>query len=229
MLFAIENLPYWIFLCLGLALFLLTLLSQAKQAAEAPTSNIASLTQTVLETGPGSDAVVEPDARRRPIAPFPLRMALTLTIWGLLGWLFNICIGTFLGAAPIGPLGFGVVTMTLILSLIISHQLVSPLGWIISSRRNQSSLDYLVGCTGKVDQDQINRLAAGEITQIEVVDAQGSTLFVGAVLPAWFQVTPQPGDRLTLIERLEQGQVYHVVVADSSDQDDWLKRTAAIR
>ena len=235
MLFAIENLPYWIFLGLGLGLFLLALSSQTATPRTAGAGlDTSGLPQTVLEvsdstTAPNEILAVQPDNRQRPVAPLSLRMSLTLATWGLLGWLANIGIGSALGVLPQGILGFGVVTVTLILALIISHQLVAPLGWVISSRRNQSSLDYLVGCTGEVNLNQVNRLTAGEITEIDVTDARGDTLSIGAVLPSWAKVMPQPGDRITLIERLEQGQIYHAVTADSSDQDHWLRQTAAIR
>ncbi|MGB3616178.1 MAG: hypothetical protein WBA10_20460 [Elainellaceae cyanobacterium] len=248
MLFSIENLPYWIFLGSGGVLFVAILsgqtdrrslsadngghangsLSPSGQSQSGQSQYGLTPNKSDGSVADGPTDVVLPDSPRQSYASFPLRMALTLTLWGSVGWLVNVIIGASLGTMPQGLLGFVVVTITLILALIVSHQMMSPVSWIISSRRKTTSFDPLVGCIGIVSSESLHTMTAGDVAQIEVTDPQGEVLTINAALPTWAKVTPQQGDRVTLIERSEEVHLYYAVASDSPDQDSWLKRTASI-
>jgi len=241
MLLSIENLPYWIVLGAGGILFIAILSGQSGRrtpatgnrgkfsgASSGPSqSGTMPSPPDALSSGQLAD-VVAPDPSRKAQASFPLRMALTLTLWGLIGWTINVAVGASLGTMPQGLLAFAIVTITLILALVLSHQLVSPLRWVINSRRQTMSFDPLVGCTGTVSSEHLYKLAEGDVAQIEVVDSQGDVLVVNAALPPWATVTPHHGDRVTLIEHSDEVHLYYAVASDSPDQDNWLQRAASI-
>ncbi len=235
MLFATENLPYWIFLGLGSALFLITFFgSKTHDASADATRNPSSgpnraevLPNDVVPRANNATQSVLPSKPRRPYSPLVLRLALNLTLWGLIGWIVNVIFGLLQGSLPQNLLQVGILSITLIAALALSQSLMSPIGWVITSRRKTDNLDHLVGCTGTVSSDSLRRLQEGT-AQINVVDPTGSALTVNAALPDWATIAPQQGDSVTLIERLPDAHLYYAVATDSADQDHWLKQTAAI-
>lgn len=230
MLFATENLLYWLFLGLGGVLFLVAF--QNKDRGEAnpldnPGPSLGSGADRATSSSDARQAVV-PGKPRKPPVPLMLRVALTLMLWGILGCIANGAAGVLWSVRPQGLLWLSVMVITFLAALLTSQYLVSPVSWVINSRRKTASFDYLVGCIGIVSSNCLSTPSEGDVAQVDVVDPMGNTLTVNAALPIWATIVPQQGDRVTLIERSAEEQLYYAVAYDSADQDRWLKRAASI-
>ncbi|GAB4477854.1 MAG: DUF1449 family protein [Elainellaceae cyanobacterium] len=238
-IFDTANLPYWVLLGIGVALFLVVIFAgggddadlDADLNADLDVDLDADLDADIDVSGPVDlDTDVDSDGEFSPLevlkwfgvgrAPLLLLLATDFSLWGLLGWMGNVFLGGILGTL-LGNLVGGVVLLgSFGLALVLGGQIARPLGRIFASFGEDSSGDRLVGCFGIVSTARIPDVAEGRIGQVDVLDASRNRVTVNAILPAWASVSPQRGDTVLVIERSAAG--YLVIAKDSLDQERWL-------
>ncbi|GAB4379516.1 MAG: DUF1449 family protein [Elainellaceae cyanobacterium] len=224
-LFDFSNLPYWLLLGMGVLLFLSVIVSGGGD------DDLDVDADADLDADLDADADVDTDAAggfsvARSLdwlgfgkAPLILLLATDLSLWGILGWLLNVSLGSSLGALLGGFVGGVIFFTSLVISLLLGGQIAKPVGKVFASFGEDASSDRLVGCLGTVSTARIPTLMEGKIGQVDVLDAARNRVTVNAMLPDWATVIPQRGDKVLVIERSPQG--YVVIVHDSPDQDQW--------
>jgi hypothetical protein len=213
-LFNTANLPYWIFLGLGVALFLTIVLAGFDEedggdgdSGDLEGDNLFSEWMGWLGIGK---------------APLILVLGNLLSLWGLIGWTLNVVIGGILGFVPTQLVGWGglVFGLSLAVSLWLNAQIARPLGTLFASIGEDVRSDRLIGCVGTVASTTIPYVQQAKIGQIDVVDPSRNRITVSATLPAWATVVPQRGDSVLIIDH--QAQTYSVICKDSADEYRWL-------
>jgi hypothetical protein len=202
-LFDRSNLPYWILLAMGVALFLFVIVSGGGDGdddvgsdADADGDGDFNLAQTLGWLGVGK-------------APLILLLATDLSLWGLLGWMANVGVGG----------GALVLVGALMVALVLGGQIAKPVGKIFTAFGEETSSDRLIGCIGSVSTARIPLASEGKVGQVDVLDTARNLVTVNAILPNWATVIPQRGIKVLVIERTVAG--YVVICQDSSDQDRW--------
>lgn len=272
MLFATENLPYWIFLAAGTLLFGLVILSggegdndvdvDADIDADVGVDLDADVDLDMdidadvdvdvdmdIDAAPGSfnemEAVsnvnVSPEAGDGDSeitaldilgwlgigkAPLILLMALDLCLWGLLGWMANVIIGSIIQVIPTGILGVPILLGSMAIALLLGGQIARPIGKIFASFGESASADRLIGCVGTVSSARLHKVSTGKIAQVDVLDPAKNLVTVNAVLPLWVKFQPQIGDQVLVIDRSDQVYLYFVVAKDSEDEAKWFSTFA---
>ncbi len=251
MLFALENLPYWIFLGTGFLLFGFVILSgggdedadlDADMDVDGDFDLDADLDADVdadidADVDGGDSLRLDPDAELdssggfHPLqilgwfgigkAPLMLLIALDLCLWGLLGWMLNVAIANVIGSIPTGLLGFGVGVVSLFVALTLGGQIARPIGKVFASFGEDASGDRLIGCIGIVSSAKIHNASEGKIAQVDVLDSVKNLVTVNAALPLWATETPNRGDKVLVIERAENTYLYYVIARDGADQERW--------
>lgn len=215
MLFSSVNSPYWIFLGIGILLFLLIILSGGGDDAdldadiEANSADDFGSWEILGWLGIGQ-------------APLSILLATDFSLWGIFGWMLNIWLGSLLGDIPTQLFGLGgvVFVVSLLLSLFTGSLIARPLGKIFASFGEDASSDRLIGCIGTVNSAFIPAENKGKIGQVDVIDLARNLVTISAVLPTWANIIPYRGQKVLVIER--QSQIYLVVAKDSSDQERWM-------
>ena len=244
MLFELENLPYWIFLGTGFLLFGFVILSGGGD----DDSDLGGDFDTDVDLDVDAELGVDLDAADSPIdiepdvdvdvngswspiqllgwlgigkAPLVLLLALDLCIWGLLGWMFNVGLGTIIGRIPSGIFGGIVLVVSMLIALLLGGQIARPIGKVFASFGEDASGDRLIGCMGTVSSARLHNVSEGKIAQVDVLDSVKNLVTVNAALPIWAHHIPKHGESVLVIERSDQTYLYFVVLKDSPDQDRW--------
>ncbi|WYL94337.1 MAG: DUF1449 domain-containing protein [Gloeotrichia echinulata IR180] len=219
MLFSTANLPYWIFLGMGVLLFLFVIVSgggdqdidiDADADLEVETESEFSFGQALAWIGIGK-------------APFILLLATDLSLWGVLGWMLNVWVGGILNGVPSGFFGSIVLFGSLVISLFTGGLIARPIGKIFAEFGEDASSDRLIGCVGTVTSAYIPAENLGKIGQVDVIDTKRNLVTISAVLPEWATVAPERGEKVIVIEL--KPRIYTVITKDSPDQERWLANT----
>ncbi|MEM9217684.1 MAG: DUF1449 domain-containing protein [Cyanobacteria bacterium P01_F01_bin.150] len=272
MLFATENLPYWIFLAAGTALFSFVILSGGGgdndvdadldadlnvdldtdvdldidvdadldidadldadmdlDADVGSANSIDAISNVNVGADSGADSGTDSGSSTLDIlgwlgvgkAPIILLLALDLCLWGLLGWMANVMIGSVIRVIPTGIFGLPILLGSMAIALLLGGQIARPIGKIFASFGESASADRLIGCTGTVSSARLHKVSAGKIAQVDVLDPAKNLVTVNAVLPLWAKVQPKIGDKVFVIERSDQVYLYFVVAKDSEDESKW--------
>lgn len=215
MLFHPTNLPYWIFLGLGIVLFLMVITSAGSDDDFDADGDLNGgdadgdfeLGQVISWLGFGR-------------VPLVLLLAIDLSLWGILGWALNVAVGEWLGNAPTGLMTGSIFFASLLAALALGRWLARPLGQILAPFGEDASSDRLIGCVGRVSSALIPSYQEGRIGQVNVIDPAKNLVSVHAALPEWATVIPRLGQSVLVIDR--HAQTYLVIAKDSPDQDHWL-------
>jgi hypothetical protein len=228
MLFDLANLPYWIFLGMGVLLFIGVIVSgggdddldldsdadidtDIDADADGDTDGSTSFGQALGWLGLGK-------------APLILLLATDFSLWGFWGWMLNVAVGETLGTMPSGWMGGSVLFGSFIAALVTGGLVSRPIGRAFAAFGEDASSDRLVGCVGTVSTARIPYLQENKIGQVDVLDPARNLVTVNAVLPDWAAVMPQRGEKVLVIER--PSQLYVVIAKDSPDQDRWLSNAS---
>ena len=222
MLFSIAYISYWIFLGIGVCLFLSVIISGAGDDD--------------IDFETDMDAELEAEAEFSSLqflgwlgfgkAPLILLLAIDFSLWGLSGWMANVAIASIVGEIPTGFLGGLILIGSLIFSLFTGSIIARPIGYIFASFGEDTSSDRLVGCVGIVTSKQVPYYSDRKIGQADIRDAARNLVTVPVCLPAWAKVIPSFGQQILVIEQTTNG--YLVVAKDSSDEAEWLDGTREI-
>lgn len=215
MLFHPSNAPYWFLLGIGITLFLFVIFSGMGDTdldldsdldieAESPIDILGSL-------GFGQ-------------VPTLLLLALDFSLWGAIGWFFNVAIALLSYPIPRGIFGWGglVFLVSLFISLWIGSWFARPLGKIFASFGEDVSSERLLGRIGTVTSRAIPYLVEGKLGQVDVTDSAGNLVTISVALPEWATVIPHYGQQILIID--QQQHSYIAIAKDSSDEDKWIDR-----
>jgi hypothetical protein len=157
-------------------------------------------------------------------APFLLLAGIDFSLWGTLGWMLNVWLGSVTGTMPTHLLGLGglVLLLSLGLSLWLGRLFSRPIASLFVSFGQDVSQERLIGCVGTVTSKTLPYLSSGKIGQAHVYDAAGNLLTITVALPHWAQVIPHHNQSILIIDQSTQSRTYLAVAKDSSDEDKWL-------
>ncbi len=210
MLFSPVNLPYWIFLGMGVLLFLFVIISGGEDAdgeLDADTDGDLSFGQVLGWVGIGK-------------APLILLLAVDLSFWGVFGLILNtLASGIINGSFSVLVRGI-VLLVSLIVSLLVGRFIAEIIGKMFAEFSEDASSDRLIGCIGTVSSFYIPSETEGKIGQVDVLDPKRNFLTISAALPEWATIAPQRGDQVIVIENLPQN--YLVIAKDTTDEQVWL-------
>ncbi len=241
MLFSLANLPYWIFLGAGIALFLIVIVSgggdddlDVDADVDADLDIDADL-EVDIDLGSDTNLDLDTDFESggeglSPLqvltwfgvgrTPLILLLAMDLTLWGLVGWVLNVALAEVLGRTPMGLEAVGVFCGSLAFALWVGGMLSRPIGKIFSTFGEDASSDRLVGCLGTVTSAFVPLENSGKIGQVDVKDAAANFVTVSAKLPDWATITLRRGAKVMVIDHSDG---YYLVIAQNSiDQTRWL-------
>ncbi|MDY6897575.1 MAG: DUF1449 family protein [Cyanobacteriota bacterium] len=216
MLFNPANLPYWVFLGMGVLLFLFVIVSGGGDDdvdidADVDTDADFDLNGLFLGwIGIGK-------------APLILLLAIDLSLWGLFGWMLNVWLGGILNQVPSGGWNFIVLILSMFLSLFTGGLIARPVGKIFAEFGEDTSSDRLIGRNGTVSSATIPVEKQGRIGQVDVIDKSGNLVTINANIPEWATVIPRHGEAVIVIDR--QQDVYFAIAANSPDKNHWLRVT----
>lgn len=220
MLFNLVNLPYWIFLSIGILLFLTVILAGGSD------SDLDADADADVDVA--ADASVDFDLGMvmgwlgLGKAPLVLLLATDFSIWGLSGWILNFTLGSTLGAVPGGFWNGLILIASLTISLALGSLISRPLGKVFASFGEDISSDRLIGCIGTVSSATIPSINEGRIGQVDIIDSARNQVTISAVTPDWATTIPRRGDRVWAIDRYLQS--YLVIAKNSPDEDRWLQQ-----
>jgi len=242
MLFDLANLPYWIFLAMGVLLFLVVIVSgggdddldldiDADVDVDLDLDIDADINPLDLDTDTDVDAGFNTGQILGWFgigkAPLILLLATDFSLIGVLGWMFNIAIGSITGTIPTGLLAGVVSTLSLFISLFAGGLISRPLGKIFASFGEDTSSDRLIGCYGTVSSGSLPKENQGKIGQVDVLDPARNLVTINATLPTWATIVPRRGTQVLVID--QHPQSYLVVAKDSADEQQWLTNYNRIR
>ncbi|MBD2414530.1 DUF1449 domain-containing protein [Nostoc calcicola FACHB-389] len=218
MLFSLNNLPYWIFLGMGVLLFFFTIISggggedfdidaDVDADVDADSNSELGFGQFLGWAGIGK-------------APLILLLATDLSLWGVLGWMLNVWFGGIANNNIVSFIGSVILFGSLMISLLLGGLIARPIGKIFAEFGEDVSSDRLIGCIGIVTSAYVPTENQGRIGQVDVLDAKRNLLTVSAVLPDWATIAPQRGERVLIVEH--KAQIYVVIAKDSPDEEHWL-------
>ncbi|MBD2519843.1 DUF1449 family protein [Nostoc sp. FACHB-973] len=222
MLFSLNNLPYWIFLGMGVLLFLFMIISggggedfdidaDVDADVDADSNSELGFGQFLGWVGIGK-------------APLILLLATDLSLWGVLGWMLNVWFGGVANNNIVSFIGSVILFGSLMISLLLGGLIAQPIGKIFAEFGEDVSSDRLIGCIGIVTSAYVPTENQGRIGQVDVLDAKRNLLTVSAVLPDWATIAPQRGERVLIIEH--KAQIYVVIAKDSADEEHWLTNSS---
>lgn len=224
MLFSLNNLPYWIFLGMGVLLFFFMIISggggedfdidadvDVDADVDADSNSELGFGQFLGWAGIGK-------------APLILLLATDLSLWGVLGWMLNVWFGGVSNSNIGGFIGNIILFISLIVSLLLGGLIARPIGKIFAEFGEDVSSDRLIGCVGIVTSAYIPTENQGKIGQVDVLDVKRNLLTVSAVLPDWGTIAPERGERVLIIEH--KAQIYVVIAKDSPDEKHWLNNSS---
>ncbi len=246
MIFDAANLGYWVLLGMGVLLFLFVIFSgggdddldtdvDADLDVDVDADFDADIDADVDADIDGDvDGDVDADAEAGSgilsilswfgfgQAPLMILLAIDCSLWGLLGWIFNVWVGAGTGEIPTGIMGAGVFVLSGAIALWSGKLLAFPLGKMFASFGEDVSSDRLVGCEGTVSSKILPPYIDGKVGQVDVYDAARNMVTVNASSPHWATVVPTRGQKIIIVERTEH--TYLAIVKDSSDEDLWLRK-----
>ncbi len=233
MLFNPANLSYWIFLAIGIVLFLLVIISGGTDEDLQLDTDVEADIDTDLE----ADLEAEAEFSTLQIlgwlgigkAPLILLLAMDFSLWGLIGWMLNVAVGNLIGTIPVGFWGLGgaILIGSLVVSLYGGSLIARPVGKIFASFGEDISGDRLIGCVGTVTSKIVPYTNSGKIGQADVLDAARNLVTISVTLPQWARVIPRRGQEVLIVDR--QKNSYLAIVNDSPDRDRWLENSSKIR
>ena len=240
MLFHPANLPYWVLLGIGVAFFLLIIISgggdeggEIEGEVDLNLDSNGFNLDADVDADLDADADLEGDAEEfNPLrflgwfglgkAPLMILLAIDFSAWGMTGWILNTILGSLTGTIPERLFGLGglVFLVSLTTGLFVGKTLSNPIGRIFSSFSEDVSSERLIGCVGTVTSKTIPYLTQGTIGQADVYDLAGNLVTITVCLPHWANVIPHHGQAILIIDRQEYH--YLAIAKDSSDEDKWL-------
>lgn len=249
MLFDTANLAYWIFLGIGVFLFLLVIVSGGGEDQDIDADMDADIdvdadidadidadvdadidAEADVDTDTDTDTDSDTDTNLNFLsflswlgigkAPLMILLAIDFSAWGISGWFLNVIVGGIIGKIPDGILGGLIFLASLVFSLWLGRLLSHPLGKIFAQFGEDASGDRLIGRIGKVTSKQVPYLTEGRIAQADVVDSASNLVTIEVSLPDWAKVKPHRGQEILIIERHKH--CYIAIAKDSSDEDKWL-------
>lgn len=220
MIFDTANAGYWILLGTGVLLYLFVIVSGGGDE-DVDADIDADVDGDVEAEGDSFGVFAVLSWFGFGQAPLMLLLATDCSVWGLLGWIFNVGLGAGLGSVPTGLLGILVFLSSGAIALWVGRVLAHPLGKIFASFGEDVSSDRLIGCIGTVSSKQLPHYTEGKIGQADVYDAARNMVTVHASLPHWAQVVPVRGQQILIVDRTEHS--YLAIAKDSSDEDRWLQ------
>ena len=243
MLFDPANLVYWIFLGIGVCLFLLVIFSGGGEDQDIDTdidtdvdidadfeADVDADVDSDVDTDVESEVEADSDSELTPLTvlswlgvgktPLMLLLAMDFSFWGLIGWMFNVILGDISGSIPTGFFAAAIFIASLGVSLWLGSLLSRPIGKIFAPFGEDISSDRLIGCIGTVTSKKLPYLVEGRIGQVDVLDQSHNLVTIEVGLPEWATVVPHRGEKVLIIER--QKHSYIVIAQDSSDRDRWL-------
>ena len=220
MLFNPANLSYWLFLAIGVVLFLLVILSGGGGE------------DVDVDADVDIDGDLDVEGIFLPLeilgwlgigkAPLILLLAIDFSTWGVSGWLLNVIIGNITGSIPKRFFGLGglVFMASFGFSLMLGSIISRPLGKIFASFGEDTSGDRLMGCVGTVASKEVPYLIEGKIGQADVLDLADNLVTITVCLPQWAKVVPKRDSKVLIIDRTNIG--YLAIAKDSIDEQFWL-------
>lgn len=212
MLFDLANLPYWIFLVLGVTCFLSVIFTGAEDDDFTAEGDFEL--EGEIETPLGWLGIGK--------TPLILLLGIDFSTWGVVGWMLNILVASYTGEIPGNFWGLGglIFALSLAIALLVGKILAYPLGKIFAAFGEDARGDRLVGCVGTVTSKQLPYFPEGKIGQADVIDSYHNLVTISVSLPYWAKVIPHRGQQILIIE--QKSQVYLAIAKDSSDEDYWL-------
>lgn len=216
MLFDSANIPYWVFLGMGVLLFLFVIVSGGGDD------------DVDIDTDVDTDADFDLNGLFLGWigigkAPLILLLATDLSLWGLFGWMLNVWLGGILNQVPSGGWNFIVLILSMSLSLFTGGLIARPVGRIFAEFGEDTSSDRLIGRNGTVSSATIPIEKQGRIGQVDVIDKSGNLVTINANVPEWATVIPRHGEAVIVIDR--QQDVYLAIASNSPDKNHWLRIT----
>jgi hypothetical protein len=245
MLFHIANLPYWIFIAIGVVLFLMVIVSGGEDEdidADVSVDFDVEANSGILELSSDADFDGDTDIDADENvgfsgvqfltwlglgkSPLILLLAIDFSTWGLSGWTFNLIIGSLTGKIPVRLGGMGGIVMfsSLIIALWVGSLVSRPLGKIFAAFGEDVSSERFIGCVGTVSSKNVPYLVDGRVGQADVSDLAHNSVTITVSLPPWATVVPHHGQKILIID--QQQHSYIVIAKDSSDEDKWLSNTS---
>lgn len=234
MLFDLSNLPYWIFLGMGVLLYVFVIVSGGGDDdldldADADLDVDADLDGDGNPFDLDTDADADGNFSAAQVlgwlgigkAPLILLLATDLSLWGVLGWMLNVALSGNVF------LGLFVLIGSLIAALVLGGFIARPIGSAFASFGEDASSDRLIGCVGTVSTALIPVVHENKIGQVDVLDAARNLVTVNAVLPEWATTIPARGSKVLVIDRTLH--LYLVIAKDSPDQDQWLANPSRLK
>lgn len=237
MLFHLANFPYWLMLAVGLLFFGLTMVAgDGDDDLDFDLDGDLDLGPLDLDMDGGDDGAVESGASM-PLqilaffglgkVPLMILLGIDFSLWGILGWMMNVAVGTIAGGMPTRLLGLAglVLLVSLGLSLWLGRLLSRPIASMFQTYSEDVSGDRVIGCVGTVTSKKLPFLAQGKIGQAHVYDNAGNLLTLSVSLPDWATVIPHHNQEILIIDQSPRGFGYLAIAKDSSDADKWLNQS----
>ena len=233
MLFDIVNLPYWIFLVMGVLLFLVITISGGDDDLELDIDRQVDLEFSHNPRGRYAVTTAERKFRVGQVGrwlgigktPLILLLATDFSLLGLVGWMFNVALFS-MGSYLEGWLSGVVLALSLSVSLLSGGLMAQPIGKIFAGFGEDAKSNRIIGCQGTVRSQIIPRESQGELGQVNILSSRCHWITIDATLPNWAKVLPNQGDLVLVIGR--QLKNYIVIVKDSSDEQQWLAKSPPI-
>ncbi len=240
MLLHSANLLYWVLIGIGVAFFLLIIVSGGGDEGGELDSDIDINVDSngfSLDADVETDMDADMDGDGEDISPFqilawfglgkaPLMILLGIdfSAWGVAGWTLNIILGSLTGTIPYRFFGLGglVFFVSLFIGLWTGKLLSYPIGQIFSSFGEDVTSERLIGCVGTVSSKTIPYLIEGKIGQADVYDTASNLVTISVSLPHWADVIPHHGQQILIIDRQEHS--YLGIAKDSPDEDKWINQ-----
>lgn len=233
MLFSFANLPYWIFLALGIVLFLMVIFTGG--------GNDGIDGEADVDVEADVDADLDLDANTDTgfswgellgwlgfgKAPLILLLATDLSLLGIIGWMLNVWTGRALGQIPSGFWAGVILVLAGAIALFLGSLISRPMGQVFAQFGEDAGSDRLIGCIGTVGSAVIPARLDGRVGQVDVIDPARNLVTINTVLPEWATVMPRHGEKVLVIDRLPH--YYLVVAKDSIDQESWLNSSRSDR
>lgn len=237
MLFDTANLTYWIFLSIGVLLFLLVIFTGGGEDQDIDTDvdldadiDLDGDVDNDFDTHVTPDIASDNDSDVDFLlmlswlgvgkSPLLILLAINFSTWGVSGWFLNVLVGGFINGIPNGLIAALIFFFSFLFSLWVGKLTSNPIGKMFANFGEDTGGDRLIGCTGTVTSTQIPYLIQGRIGQVDVVDNAGNLVTIEVCLPDWAKVIPHRRQEVVIIDR--QKHCFIAIAKDSSDQDKWM-------
>ena len=236
-----ANLLYWVLIFIGVAFFLLVIVSGGGDEGGDIDGDIdINIDSNGFNLEADVEADIEADVNGdgddiNPFqlltwfglgkAPLMILLGIYFSAWGVAGWTLNTIFASLTGTIPYRFFGLGglVFFVSLFIGLWTGKLLSNPIGQIFSSFGEDVKSERLIGCVGTVTSKTIPYLIEGKIGQADVYDTAGNLVTISISLPHWADVIPHHGQQILIIDRQEHS--YIGISKDSSDEDKWINQT----